>query len=123
MSALKKGMIGAIVGAVVLTAFYVASVNGTTTGVDILTLLGCIPLGALYGFGYAFGWGYFKSITAKAMGVATGASILTILFSKEDTGLKIFFIYLFAFAFATAIAWLPGIVKGIASIVREHQTA
>lgn len=122
MSSTKKGIIGAIIGAVVLTIIMWIAMSSSSSGVSAF-VLAFIPAGALYGFGYAFGWGYIKPALAKALGVAGGASFLTILFSKENTWLKVIFIYIIAFSLGVGFAWLPGIVKGIKSIAMERRNA
>lgn len=118
MSSLVKGIIGAVAGCILFP--FILSMEG---GYGITDILLFIPVGALYGFGFAFGWGYLKTITSKLLGVATGASIITIIFSRENTFIKVFFIYLFAIALAFGIAWIPGVVKGIKDIVRERRAA
>lgn len=115
MEATKRGSIGATIGAFGMVSLVI--LNGQA---DIKLIIGYIVLGMLYGFGLAFGWKYMKTITSKLLGVATGVSIITILTSKQDTLLKIFFIYMFAFSLGIAVSWIPGIVVGTKQVLEEH---
>lgn len=118
MSAKQRGLIGAIIGAVLLAVCYgIAAVDAGEFEVGQVFVM--ILAGALYGFGFAFGWGYMKSMTSALLGVAAGASLLTILFSRQNTLIKVLFIYLIAISLGVGLAWIPGIFKGIGSIRRE----
>lgn len=122
MTAKRKGLIGAAVGAVTMVGFWFYNINNGTVERDFAELLGFVIAGVILGFGYTFGWYYVRSITAKMLGVAMVGSVLTIIFSRRDTFLKCVFIFGFALFSGVAIAYIPGIIRGIYLIYKE-QTA
>lgn len=119
MKAKKRGIIGAVVGAIGLPAFMVFASSMQGIPQDIGSIILMFFCGALYGFGYAFGWSYVKSWIAKAFGVSTSLSLLGILFSRNWSWLKTFFVFLIVFSFAIGLAWIPGVVRGIRAIAAE----
>ena len=125
MKASTKGIIGATLGAVIMTSIGMYSYfagGGEEMEISMLisTILGMAIGGAILGFGYTFGWQYVKSFTAKALGVAVTGSVITIIFSRKDTLLKCIFIYAVALSIGIGIAYLPGIIKGIQLISQER---
>jgi len=134
MSAKKKGLIGAIIGAILGIAVIVIvgldTISGATaaeysTGQLFIMALGAIPAGAFYGFGFAFGLPLGKKWLCKIFGVAVGTSIIAIIFSNDRTQsfIKSFIILTFLFSFIVSISYLPGIVIGIKSIIQERKYA
>ena len=129
MRASKKGLIGAIAGAVlcgVLMGFAgweLWQQSGDWEGL-LLPLMG-LPLGAVLGFGYAFGWPTARRWCARACGVAAVGSFFAILLSRNRTSglLRALFFTIFCFSMALGLAYLPGICIGIRAIWREHRAA
>lgn len=98
MSAVKKGIIGAVIGAIIIGGFMVAGML-ETKGLP-MALVG-IPIGALYGFGVPFGWNSMK----KMFSVGSGMDNFVLRFVLV--------------IFAIALMWVFGIFKGIIEIVKE----
>jgi hypothetical protein len=66
-----------------MVAFTIYSASARSEFWDPLWQLAImIPMGAVYGFGFAFGWPYAKRWMARMFGVAVTGSMLAILFSR-----------------------------------------
>lgn len=97
MSAVKKGILGAVIGAIVIGGFMCASMM-ETEGMP-MALVG-IPLGAMYGFGLPFGWNDIK----KMFSVGSGTNPL----------IKFLLVIL-----GIGLMWVIGIFKGVIEIIKE----
>jgi uncharacterized membrane protein len=128
MRAKTKGIIALTIGGIfglVLTIAMTAimSTMGEYFYIGLIAGLVWIPLCAIGGFGYAFGWHLGKRWLAKIAGVAVGTSILFILFSRDRrTSFILTFMFLpLVFSFTVGMCYLPGIVIGIKAIRAESR--
>lgn len=130
MSAKKKAIIAVIVGAVIgaIIAFVLWEVYGSMFRDDsekLIALLYIPTTGALYAFGFAFGWKRGKGIVAKMAGVAAEvtffALIVHLIRGKGFLAGLIIATLLISLGFS--IVWMMGIPLGIKDIVTESRAA
>lgn len=128
MKATTKGKLGAgIGGAIGIIIGIVLAVMASNEGGGAVLLGGLTMgvflaiVGAIAGFGYAFGLKLGIKWCSKAMGVAGATSIIAILFSKDRRNgfLLSFMIFILVISFTIGIAYLPGIFMGIRQIKEE----
>lgn len=103
MSAVKKGILGLVIGAVVVGIF-----TASLGECEVLEILVYTLVGAFCGFGFAFGWDYVKKAVSFARNICSGSS----------WGMLLAFVLV---PIAISLGVLPGVVNGIICIVRELQ--
>ena len=121
MSATRKGKIGAIIGLIIMA--FIALVL-TINDVTMWPIFFIYPIiGAIYGFGFAFGWPLAKRWLAKSFGFAAGVGIFTMLLSRnrEQGCMWGFFMFILILSFGVGLAYLPGIYIGIKEIIAEKK--
>lgn len=121
-SALKRGIIGAVTGFVMILIISVAMMPYA----EISPIVACIYsfAGLLYGFGFTFAnWKYV--LTQTKVGAIEGASGLTIglilahMFKEKKLGLYGWLYFLFRISWHLGLCWIPGIGYGVSAICRE----
>lgn len=121
MTAKQQALLGVIGGVLITT---VSIIIGLTDRSALWPTLAIgIPMGIIYGFGYAFSWEILKKWLSSAAGasgtIAFWAIISQLLFRR---GLFLgLIICIFLIAGAIGLAYLPGIFIGIRRIWRESQ--
>lgn len=120
--ALRRGIIGASIGAVALAILFIA-IGGTFA--NVLYGMFC---GILGGFGYAFAdWSKLGRNTKKAAvegaaGLGIGV-ILSRLTDNKNWGMFGWLYFGFRLAFTLGLGWIPGIWRGIQAIRAELKEA
>ena len=118
-----RGAVAAAVGAVIIVVLVVA-----TNGFNLPLLVLGAPLGAVYGFGYAFAnWRYIIEKTKQ--GAAEGATVfgLGLLLSRltrnESYGAWGWVYFLIRVAWNLGMGWIPGVWYGIQALRAEKKAA
>lgn len=117
-SAIRRGVIGAAIGAVAMAILYIA------IGGNFGNVLYGVFCGTLYGFGFAFAnWRKILRNTKKATvegaaGIGIGV-ILSRLTDDNNWGMLGWLYFLFRMVCALAFGWIPGIWYGIQAIIAE----
>lgn len=117
-SAIRRGVIGAAIGAVAMAILFIA------IGGSFGNVLYGIFCGTLYGFGFAFAnWRKILRNTKKATvegaaGIGIGV-ILSRLTDDNNWGMLGWLYFLFRIVFALGFGWIPGIWYGIQAIRAE----
>lgn len=117
-SAIRRGVIGAAIGAVAMAILYIA------IGGNFGNVLYGVFCGTLYGFGFAFAnWRKILRNTKKATvegaaGIGIGV-ILSRLTDDNNWGMWGWLYFLFRMVCALAFGWIPGIWHGIQAIIAE----
>lgn len=117
MSAKSKGIIGAVIGVLAFVGVSIAQWLGYLGKPADLwyVYLFIIPLGAIIGFGLAFGFSGGVRILGGFLGVAAPVSILAIIFSEDRNRsfAMTLIILIFGISLIIGLCYIPGIIIGI----------
>lgn len=122
-TAQRRGIIGAAVGAIVLAVLIVA-----TNGFSIPLLMLGLPLGGIYGFGYAFA-NWRRILEKTKQGAVEGGAVFGIgvvlshLTRNENYGIWGWIYFLLRVSWNLGMGWIPGVWYGIRAIREERRAS